>query len=181
MPVDKAQLRFALVVVGLVAVYAAGLMWPQVRAFRELNGRIAQAEQELGLTKGRTDGLAILAGEVDALRRAAGENNKEIPNHEELAKVLHDISVQIEAENLTGQGISTQPTVEKQDYVTLPVDLTFRGNSVSVFRFIDRIEAMPRLMQVESVNVIKNADDPSTVQAVLRLMTYFRQGEGGKA
>jgi len=151
MRVDKSQMRFGLIVAGLVVAYAAGLWWPQANAIKKFNGQIAEAEQQLGMTKGRTDGLAELATEVDDLRRMVETNNKEIPEHAELATVLRDISLQIESTNLAGQGISTKPTIEKPDYVALPVDLTFSGSSVSVFRFIDRVESMRRLTQVEGM------------------------------
>lgn len=181
MQLDKRQMRFGLVILGLVVVYVAGLWWPQQRQISATQNQIAEFEQQLGLTKGRTDGLSILAGEVDELRRMIATNNKEIPEHAELATVLREISLQIETMQLTGQGISTRPTVEKDDYVILPVDLTFRGGSTSVFRFINEIESMRRLTQVESIEVIKSIDTPGEVQANVKLMTYFSQSEGGKS
>jgi len=183
MRVDKSQLRFGLIIAGLVAAYAVGLWWPQARRINKLHADIAEAETQLGLTRGRTDGLSQLADQVDDLRRQVETNNKEIPRHAELATVLRDISLQIESMDLTGQGISTQPTIERTDYVALPVDLTFSGSSVSAFRFIDRIESMRRLTQVESMEVRKMPDQPDQVQAMVKLKTYFSQSEneGGRS
>jgi len=183
MRVDKSQIRFGLIIAGLVAVYAGGLWWPQTRQIKSLNAKIAQAERDLGMTRGRTDGLSKLAAEVDELRRQIATNNKRIPRHAELATVLREISLQIETMNLTGQGISTRPTIEKPDYVALPVDLTFTGSSVAAMRFIDRMESMPRLTQVESFEIRKDPDKPDRVQADVKLMTYFSQSEneGGKS
>jgi len=181
MQLDNRQLRFGLFIAGLVGVYVVGLWWPQQRSISARQSEIAEYEQQLGLTKGRTDGLTQLVGEVDDLRRLIATNNKEIPEHAELANVLREISLQIETMKLTGQGISTRPTVEMDDYVMLPVDLTFKGESTSVFRFIDRIESMRRLTQVESIEVLKSIDTPGEVQANVKLNTYFSQSEGSKS
>ena len=144
MRIDRLQLRTGLLILGLVAGYSAALWWPTHRQIQTLHTRINVAEQELGIVRDRTDGLAKLAEEVQKLRAEVKSSNKEIPEQGEMASMLRELSVQIENDNLAGQGINMLAAEAGDDYLTLPVELTFSGLSLDAFRFVNRLERMPR-------------------------------------
>ena len=181
MSIDRSQLRFTLIVIGLVAAFGVGVWGPTYWQIRSVKQQIAHTESELGITRGRTDGLAMLAHEVDHLRQEASGDMKTIPTHANLADVLRELSTQIEAEKLTSQGISTPETVTTDDHTELPVQLTVKGSSHSVFALIGRVEDLPRLVQFDEVEIERDDKAPGQVRASLKLTTYYGTQEGSRS
>lgn len=174
MRIDHKQMRMSLIIVGLAVAYVGLLWWPVQNDIGALRAKIAKSEQELGIARDRTDGLAKLAEEVNRLRHEVAGSNKEVPAQSEMAAMLRELSVQIESENLTGQGINMLAAKAGEDYLTQPVELTFSGRSLDAFRFVNRLENMPRLVQVESVAMRQEPDSGGQrVKASLRLNTFF--------
>ncbi len=181
MRASKSQVRLASIIAIAVAVYAALAWWPLMRDIQRTRQQIATGEKELGITRGRTDGLAQLAHRVDQLRARSAMNNKDIPASAEVAGVLRQLSLEIEAASLTGQGISTRESQKRDEVIELPVELSFAGPSTAVFGFVERIENMPRLIQVDSMQIQRNADKGGTVDAAVRLRTFFSPGQEGRS
>ena len=181
MSIDRAQVRFSLIVVGLVVAFAAGLWGPTYWQIRRIHRQIAQAESDLGIKRGRTDGLAMLAHEVEQLRREIAGTSKTIPAHADLAEVLRELSTQIEAEKLTSQGISTPAGVTADDHAEMPVQLSVRGPSTAVFALVRRVENLPRLIQFDSIRIQRDDKSPNQVQANMKLTTYYGTQEGSRS
>jgi Tfp pilus assembly protein PilO len=180
MPVRKSHLRLIAIVAGLVAAFGAGVWWPMSHQIKKHRARIAEAEAELGITRGRTDGLAQLARQVDRLRAQVAMNNKVIPNHAEMAGILRELSLHIEALELTGQGITTLEMQDRDEVIVLPVELTFRGESEAVFAFVRRVERMRRMVQIDSLEIVRRPGESRQVDALVRLRTFFSPDEAGE-
>jgi Tfp pilus assembly protein PilO len=178
MLVDREQLRATIVVVAIVLVFVVGLWAPLSNRAGELEAEILKLEGDLGVTRGRTDGLGELASEVDRLQAKVAETNKLIPQQGELAGLLRELSTQIETEALTDQNLATGSQQVSDEYATLPVELTFSGDSPAVFRFVRRVERMPRLVQVERLFIDRRDEAEGVVSAEMDLKTFFYTTEG---
>ncbi len=179
MPVERAELRLIAALLCVVAVFTVGLWLPNVSRAQELREEILKLEKDLGVSRDRSDDLARLAHDVDRLREKMASTNKVIPEQGELAGFLRELSVQIDQEQLTDQGLSTGSIREGDEYTTLPVELTFSGNSLAVFRFVNRVEEMPRLVQVDRL-VVEDGPEDGRVQVEMDLNTFFYTTEEGK-
>ena len=178
MQLSKSQMRWAIAFVVVTLVMTGGLWWPAQMRISKLKTQIVSAEEELGIVRGRTDGLAQLALEVEKLRIRSSSNNKQIIQQSELSDLLREFSLQIEAAEMTGQGISTGQTEVEEEWVALPVDMTFEGNSVNVFALIQQIESLPWMLRIEGMKIDRHKDHPDQVDASVYLTTYFRPEEG---
>jgi len=165
----------------VVAVYAGLVWWPIVRDMKVLRKQIAQAQSDLGIARGRTDGLAKLAKRVDDLRARAALNNKVIPASSEMAAMLRRLSLEIEAAELTGQGMATLDTEHRRDVLERPVELTITGGSPAVFRFVQRVEDMRQLIHVDSVLIQRSAQTPNQVDAAVRIRTFFSNDQEARS
>lgn len=178
MSIDRRTLWMLGGLVLAVAAYAGGVWWPSQSRMRQLRQDIAQAEKDLGIARDRTDGLSRLVGEVDDLRARVNSTNKIIPVADEMASVLRTLSVYVEDQDLAGQGLSTEPTIVAPNYLTMPVRIQFTGDSLSAFEFVHRLESMPKMVQVEELEMKKQEGTDGDVQATLKLNTYFTATEG---
>lgn len=174
----------------LVVGVGLGLILPLYAKTRDVRSEIAQLEHDLGIQRGRTDGLSALAMQVADLREQAARNNKTIPSQIELANLLRELDDQIEAERLTSRGISTEQAVEQEETTRLPLELTLYGPAPAIFRFIDRVESMPRMIQVDELEIERDfaAENrrrsdaeikPGHVEARVRLNTFYSGRDGG--
>lgn len=180
MRIERHQLQMAAVIAGSIALYAGVVWWPQKHHIAELQEQIAEAEDQLGVARGQTDALARLARDVDQLRRQVTQNHKTIPARADMGELIRQLSLQIDRAQLAGQNITTEPAEPADDAMALPVVLTFEGSGAAVFDLVDRIENMPRLMQVQSLRL--HSEDPAAgrVRGALHLRTYFQPpNEGG--
>jgi Tfp pilus assembly protein PilO len=159
-----------------VVVVAGVLMWlPAQRQIAELRRKIAQTQQELMGTQGQTQNMASLAREVQAIRSEIASTSKTIPASDELSELLRELSSRMTALSLEQAAVTSHSSSRGDGYVTLPLQISFKGPSRSAFAFINRIEEMEHLAQVTQLRL--QADTQGGVEADVRLSTFFIAGE----
>jgi len=187
----KPMLRY--IIAGLViAGVGTGLIAPRWAAIRAVRAEISKLEADLGIQRGRTDGLSALAMRVETLRERVESHNKVVPERVELAQLLRELNRRIEAEDLTSQGISTGRMEAGVETTALPLELTLSGDGPAIFRFIDRVESMPRVIQIDFLELKrdfnargrsgsddKNRNNAPPVQGEVRMSAFYRHGAGG--
>lgn len=172
MRIDPTQKKIAAGMTLAVALFVGLGWWPASRDIAALRKHIDQTQEEIVRTAGKTEDLMRLHEEVKSIRHEIESTSKVIPTQGELADLVRQISATIESAELADQSISTEPTVLGEDYATLPIRVTFKGPAPNAFRFINAVEAMPRLMQVTSMELAKDKN-PDLVAARLELNTYY--------
>ncbi len=157
----------------LVGLFTGLVWWPAHSGIRQLRTDISEAEEKLGIARDRSDGLALLAGEVERLRERKNSTNKVIPMADEKAEVLRTLSVYVEDQNLTDRNMSTDPEQATENYLVMPVHIEFTGDSLAAFEFVHRLESMTKMVQVEELDM--RMPDPTVpdVRTSLKLNTYF--------
>ncbi len=180
MRIDRKQVRFGLIIVGVVSVFVVGLLGPLEYGMSRVREKIVEAEDELGIVKGHTDGLVKLAYEVDELREQVNRTNKVIPKTDKMPSMLSDVCVQIEHRNLDKQDMNTGTVTKTDEFVSMPIALKIDGSSGSVFEFIGRLEEMTNLVQITSVVMISNPGISDVVHAEVCMTAFFSDSlEGG--
>ncbi len=176
---NRLHLKIGLIVFVVIVLGGVGLWLPAWLNIKDMHGQIAKAEEQLGIARGRTDGLAQLAREVEQLRSQVATNNRIIPAQAELANVLRQLSVQLDEHGLTGKGMSTGEARPVADCQGLPVSLTVTGRGQDVLKFVQSVESLPRMIQVESLAMGTGKDQDGRVEADLELTTFFSSSEQG--
>lgn len=172
MRIDPTQKKIAAVMTLLVALFV-GLGWyPARRDIAKLRKQISETQQQIMGAAGKADDLAQLDRQVKQIRREIASNSKVIPTRGELAELIRQLSTTIENAELRDQSISTEQTIQGDNYVTLPIRVTFNGPAPNAFRFVNAVESMPRLMQVTNMQ-LSNDKSGQSVTAQLELNTYF--------
>ncbi len=179
MRIDRSQMVWGSIFAGVILVFGVGLWLPASFKIRKLKAEIVKTEHDLGITRGRTNGHALLKVQVDDLRQRVASNNKVISSVGESAKLLRELSLKLETADLIDQGYSALKNVIEEDVIASPVELTFRGSSVKVFDFIERVERMPRMMHVDSLEMELDRET-GDLEAKLLLTIYYSGEEGSE-
>jgi Tfp pilus assembly protein PilO len=177
MPAERFNLRLGLIGLGVLLAVGVGLWLPTWLGIESLRVDITRAEQRLGIARGRTDGLARLARQVDQLRTQVANNSRIIPEQAELASVLRKLSVQLDHHRLTGKGMSTGEPKPIEDCLGLPVGMTVAGDGRNVLAFIESVEQMPRMIQVDAYELDAGDEHRGRVEARIQLTAFYSPAE----
>jgi Tfp pilus assembly protein PilO len=170
--IDVTQKR-TMVGVAVIAALFGGLLWyPAQRDMTRISQQIALAQQELMGTQGKTVSLKELAVEVQRMDAELKSSKRVIPREGELADLLRDLNQQIAEARLGEQSVVTKPQIEGQGYLTMPVEVNFRGDSRSAFALMNRVESMPKLVQVTGLRM-QTERGSNRIEAQLELNSFF--------
>ena len=174
MHIDRFQMRTGLIVLGMIVVFVAAVWRPHARQCADVQGQIAALESELAHKRQQAEGAAILQQEVNQLESELDGNNKQISPRHDVAGLLRQINGQIAQEELGDQNLTTQPQKSvNRDYTILPIELRFAGDSVSAFRFVRRVEQMPRLVQLRHLDMQADVERSSRVEVTMGIDAFF--------
>ena len=174
MQIDRHQMRTGLIVLGMTVAFVAAVWWPHVRQSAGLNGQIAALDSELAHKRQQVENAVHLQEELDQLEHELAGNNKQISPRQDVAGLLRQINGQIAQEELGDQNLTTHPQKSvNRDYTILPIELRFAGDSVSAFRFVRRVEQMPRLVQLRHLDMRADVERSSRVEVTMGIDAFF--------
>jgi Tfp pilus assembly protein PilO len=180
MPTSFTEWRRPLMIIVALVLLALLAWWPVHRRSGELRRQISTMEQDLALADNKAGRLTQLNQRIERLTNRLGGESRQVPPYHQLPEVLRELSLQIDNEQLTNQGMSTLNARHDRDYIALPVEMSFAGDGLSAFRFVNRLESMRQLVQIDTLSLkLHEGREQANVQASLRLNLYFSPtGEG---
>lgn len=166
-------------VMGLIGLFAGGVLVPYHYRDASLNKRIDAARATLGIGGVDNAGLVRLYDEVQGLRDELS-GGQHIPTEAETSTVLQDLSGLINAPGVTGQEIVTLKSGFYADYNILPVKIQFEAPFATAFDLIKRIERLSSVVRVDRVDAQAQPDYPSKPLTVnLELSVFFMSDANG--
>lgn len=152
----------------LLGVVAALLFWlglvsfvlPQratrVRLEREIESLLPGTEA----LRVQIEALESTARGEDALRRALAELRRQleetlarVPENRALSSSLRDLTAPEDGDGVDIVSITPHPARQRDEILELPFTIELEGTYRSVTRYLARLEALPRLVTVQRVNL----------------------------
>lgn len=174
---DHAQSRTLLALAAVVLVCGGLLWWPAWRQQSHLSRQIHFTQEQLLGAQGQTQDLGQLAREVQQMRRELASNHKTLPQHDELAALLREVSTKINVHQLLDASIASHATVNGADYKTLPLEVKFTGASTGALGFVKSLEDMPRVSQMTTLR-LERQEKTGMLNGSLRLNAFFYTPQG---
>lgn len=166
------QLVSLALTVGLVVLFVLAVHLPQRHRLDELSGEIREQQEQLRQAKDKSTILIPLNQRVEALRGAVGDFEKRLPEHDQINTLLGRIVAGLKSAELTSQEIRPLSPTTKPRYSELPISLNFQGSFSSICSFLDNIENMPNLNQVEELKLDTDKKDGTSIGAKMVLKIY---------
>lgn len=183
MRVDRSQAIAGGLTLALLLGFGALVWWPMSRSINADRSAIRSLETRLNMVQDQRESLVELSEQVRSLRAEVAGQRRTIASPDEMPAILREISLRIERAALQGEGITTGEMIEEQRVRALPVELTVGGTAPSVLALVESIETMPRLVQVDRLQINRSDEpgpaDDATVHAQMRLTAYLASPEGG--
>jgi len=156
MPQMSGRLRVALIVLFLVG-YAAGFVFlvyqPYTKRVAELQAQHAEAEQKLEAARSVLKRLDEINARIDELNTELASFNTLIPGDNRAAHFLYWCGWWERTTGARVQEMVFNPPTLQGDYQEYTVDFTVLGTYFDQVEFLAKIEAMPRLVRVDSMNL----------------------------
>jgi Tfp pilus assembly protein PilO len=178
MRIESDQLRTFGLLLTLTAAWALGLWWPDQQRQASARRRIAEANHRIEAYRDSSAQLAPLSKELLQLRQVVDSSSKQMPQEDQLANLLKQLSTGMNAHQLTDQDVLTQPIQHGKQYSLVPLTLNFKGTFLQIFGFVKQVESLPRMIRItrlELHNRPQKAGDLLTVS--LDLCAFFVPGQ----
>ena len=174
MRIEKDQV-ITLGVMAALGVAFGLFAWMPARAeSRSYTQRIEAARAHLGpQTQG--DALAERDRSVRDLQAEINEQDRYVPAGPELASVLRSLTRAVRDRGIQEHELETLETAEFARYSVIPARLAFQSDFGQAFNVLTDIEAMPRLIRVDQLELRAQRDGDTsnpTLDATMRLSTF---------
>jgi len=141
------------VVVGwalLVLIGVASLSWLQPRLLGQAQREHAQLQQRLARAE---DGAAEIRALVDQLSmlKDSTKSIKHVPTDSQFAGLIQDLGTQLEALGIVDREITNGGSVDLGPAKSIPMRIRMTSGFTGVYKTIEWIEALPRLIRVQRV------------------------------
>ncbi|MEE9212496.1 MAG: type 4a pilus biogenesis protein PilO [Phycisphaeraceae bacterium] len=178
MRIERDQVKTMLILVSLSGAFALGVYVPNKLKAANLDARIAKARYQLGFELADTRSLRRLAEDVAQLQQAVSGAQRYVPQRDELADLLRQISHQLNDQQVGEPEFQTEPIRHGPDYSVMPVSLRFTASFPEVFGFLRQIELMHRLIRIERLMIEADTGDPTRpLKVEIELSTFFSMPE----
>jgi Tfp pilus assembly protein PilO len=180
MRIEGDQVKTALVVAALAAVFVFALWMPTQNRKKELQQQLQAAQHEAQSRSKDAKGMVELVEQVNELETLAKRDDHYVPAQDELAELLSQLTSGLTTQGIQNVEIKTDPIERYGKFNVMPVALRFRGSFQSVFQFLKHVESMRRLVRVTSVDIqppMKDRGD-NKLDVRVQLSTFFQVSEG---
>jgi Tfp pilus assembly protein PilO len=187
MRIDRDQIRVVLILAALVALFIFAAYRPSLATAQNVRADIQRQKAQLGIAQNESRDLVRLVKNVEELRASLSGAQQYIPNENELADLLRNLSQTLDAQQVTGKELQTKAVIRGADYNVMPVDLKFTGSSKAVTNFITALETMPRLIRIDKLEVTCERNRPAKdtekssdhLKIHMELSTFFSDAAEG--
>ncbi|MHC4717052.1 MAG: type IV pilus inner membrane component PilO [Planctomycetota bacterium] len=171
--------RDSWIVLGILAVITVtyGMVvyrWQMARleGFRE---QIAAQKRQQEVDTVKAARVAPMIREIKAMKHRYNKDwNRRLPESQELAGFLREISGNLADEDLSRPMIAPGDPTRGSLYNVLPITMKFEGNFLALAGFLRRVDGMTRLTRIEQLS-IHPRQDSNELSIVLGMNIYFTE------
>jgi type IV pilus assembly protein PilO len=168
-----AGLGLAIVLIG-VATYTLSVSGSIAKA-EQLDTEIGTQQTKLVELEQKAQHRTQFLREVERLKQRLREAEEQLPKQGEIAKVLKDIDYEAKQAGLRVDRFEPQPEALQGDFAAMPLKMTVRGNYHELAVFLDRLAKMPRIVNVNDLNMATpTVDGKKVVVASSYTATIYR-------
>jgi Tfp pilus assembly protein PilO len=178
MHVERTQARTAALIVALSLLFVFGLWLPQHLREGRLRERIELARGQRAADGDKAAELSALSKAVIQMQSTMAQSPKTVPPQGELAALLRQLTSASASRGIAGQEVVTQPVIAGHDYSIMPLSLNMRAPFPAVFAYLDRVESLPRIIQINKLEMTGNFAQPLEPLTVrIELSAFFSPPE----
>ena len=167
------------IVLGIVVTVTAGYLLvihrTQSADLGEVRASTAECRRKLAADSAKADFVPSMAREIGVMKRRYNKDwDRRLPESQELAGFLREISANLSEEKLVNQIIQPGRPTRGPLYNRLPITMKFEGSFLALAGFLGRVDGMTRLTRIEELKIepIRGSED---LAIELGMSIYFTE------
>jgi len=143
-----------LIVTGSIALSYWTLNWTfkQHRLLNQGNELLAKKLKDLNLAE---TNLQHFKAVLNVARKELNFLNERIPGSAKIGEFLKNVNLLVKERKVNLISLSPQPAVEEKHCNRIPIRLIFEGPFASVYRLVNDLETMNRMVVIEKMQITK--------------------------
>lgn len=150
-----------LVILGVAAVLGTGgalIIWPNYSRVARMAARIADLQYKAANSEVQTTAVKRLTDEVETARAYVRKELKTLPDSPDVAELIGVLSVPVDGRTVKDRQFTKGKPVEAVQggpatTLAMPLTVEMKATFSSVFRLLQMVESMDRLVRVTSVRL----------------------------
>jgi len=163
------------ILVVITATYVLVVHRWQASQLRDLREQIAIEQRGLSSEADKADGVSRMLRQVEQMRRRYSTDwCRRLPERQELAGFLREITTNLSREKLDNPIIAPGNPTRGALYNVLPITMRFDGSFPALAGFLQRVDRMARLTRIEQLT-IEPRGGHGQLAIVLGMNIYFTE------
>jgi type IV pilus assembly protein PilO len=138
----------------ILVVFLVAFFLPQSRTIAQMKDELRDVRQQTLGAKSFISRLNELQGRHDAYTGELVGVDQKLPQGEALDRFLLSVSKILAEEKLLAGALEPRPPVRTDRLVEIPLRLSCSGRFDRLYRFLARVEALPRVTRVSEVSIV---------------------------
>lgn len=167
------KLLFIMVLAGISFAAFALMIKPANKDIAEQKKRVQDKRAKLILLEEARKRIDSLDLQVTNLEEAVAYFETKLPNKNEIHEVLKQVTLVANKNGLQSKDVETLKSTYKNGYIQQPIKLALKGDFLSLYRFVVRLEKLERITKISEID-IKTKDNFGDVEAIMIINVYYQ-------
>lgn len=175
---EKRQIMLLGAFIVMVGGFVMFRYLPLRERIRIVNRTKAAQRRDVNMRQSQSRQVPVLVEQERKLAESIGDYEARIPQERELGVFLGKITDLMNEHNLAEQVVTPNGQIESKELNCIPVDIQCKGNLSEIFQFFNGLQSFERLVRIEEVRLMNDADFSGDVTLDTRAVIYFRDPVG---
>jgi len=176
MTVLHARMKYGLAMIVILCLATLTFVWPITSEVLAADARIAKLQLELEQSGNAMDQILTMQNRLQRIQDRLTTELKAIPQHADLPGLMKSITSDIAELPLNGSNVNRSRDTSINSDRSLGLIIETDGSFEGVFRLIQRIENLRRLVRINEVNIgcEPEPDNDNAVSASVDISAFYR-------
>lgn len=168
------KIVFFVLLLGVAYIAYQYMIKPANRNLAEKKIQIEKKLAKLAEFEKATAAAESLSKQLEQLQESIEFFESKLPPKSEIDKVLHDVTLIVQKQNLRSKRILRLKEKDNSGYIEQPLKMELEGNFNSFYSFLLELEKLPRIMKIRDLELEKQTDDEGQISADFIVSIFFQ-------
>jgi len=168
------KIVFFVLLLGVAYIAYQYMIKPANKDLAEKKTQVEKKLSKLAEFEKTTAAAENLSKQLEQLQEAIEFFESKLPPKSEIDKVLHDITVIVQKQNLRSKRILRLREKDNSGYIEQPLRIELEGNFNSFYSFLLELEKLPRIMKIRELKLEKQTEYEGQIAADFIVSIFFQ-------
>ena len=168
------KIVFFVLLLGVAYIAYQYMIKPANRNLAEKKIQIEKKLAKLAEFEKATAAAESLSKQLEQLQESIEFFESKLPPKSEIDKVLHDVTLIVQKQNLRSKRILRLKEKDNSGYIEQPLKMELEGNFNSFYSFLLELEKLPRIMKIRELKLEKQTDDEGQISSDFIVSIFFQ-------